>query len=241
MAQAVFQLLNYAATHPDASVRYTASDMTLHIESNASYLSLTKARSRTGGYYYLSATSQNPAKLPTIAPPINGAIYVHCNKIRHIMASAAEAEVGALFANEQDAVGLGNTLFDMGHEQPPTPIKTDNSTAAGFANNTMKQRPSEAKDMRFYWIRDRVQQHQFHIYWRPGTKNLGDSFTKHHSAAHHRMMRPIYLQPTPNGSKYAHSNSLSLLRGCVNSHLLPRKYPRTTHSQALLRWRADRQ
>ena len=32
-------LLNYAATHPNATIRYTASDMVLHIHSNASYLS----------------------------------------------------------------------------------------------------------------------------------------------------------------------------------------------------------
>jgi hypothetical protein len=32
------QLLNYCATHPDASVRFTASDMILAIESDASYL-----------------------------------------------------------------------------------------------------------------------------------------------------------------------------------------------------------
>jgi hypothetical protein len=215
--------------------------VTLHINSDASYLSLPKARSQASDYYYLSTTSHNPAKPPTIAPPINGAIYVHCNKIKHVMASAAKAEVGALFANGQDAVGLRNTLPNMGHEQLPTPIKTNNLTATSFANNTMKQRRSRAMDMRFYWTGHGVQQNQFHIYWPPATKNLGDYFTKHHSAAHHRMMRPIYLQPTPNGSKYAHSNSPSLLRGCVNSYLLPRKYPCTTHSQALLRRTADRQ
>ena len=33
------RLLNYAATHPNAPIRYTASDMVLHIHSNASYLS----------------------------------------------------------------------------------------------------------------------------------------------------------------------------------------------------------
>ena len=32
-------LLNYAATHPNSTIRYTASDMVLHIHSNASYLS----------------------------------------------------------------------------------------------------------------------------------------------------------------------------------------------------------
>ena len=32
-------LLNYAATHPNAKIRYTTSDMILHIHSDASYLS----------------------------------------------------------------------------------------------------------------------------------------------------------------------------------------------------------
>ena len=32
-------LLNYAATHPNIKIRYTASDMVLHIHTDASYLS----------------------------------------------------------------------------------------------------------------------------------------------------------------------------------------------------------
>jgi hypothetical protein len=42
-AQALTQLLNYAAAHPYTTVRYTASDMYLHIHSDASYLSEAKA------------------------------------------------------------------------------------------------------------------------------------------------------------------------------------------------------
>ena len=38
-------------------------------------------------------------------------------------------------------------------------------------------------DMRFYWVKDRVKQGQFHVYWGPGYQNLSDYFTKHHSAA----------------------------------------------------------
>jgi hypothetical protein len=34
------QLLDYLATHPDANIRYHASDMILHIHSDASYLSV---------------------------------------------------------------------------------------------------------------------------------------------------------------------------------------------------------
>jgi hypothetical protein len=39
------QLLDNAATHPDATIRFSASDMILHVHSDASYLSDPKARS----------------------------------------------------------------------------------------------------------------------------------------------------------------------------------------------------
>jgi hypothetical protein len=45
-AKAVTHLLNYCATHPDAFIRYYASDMCLLIYSDASYLSERKAKSR---------------------------------------------------------------------------------------------------------------------------------------------------------------------------------------------------
>jgi hypothetical protein len=37
------QLLDYLATHPYAAIRYHASDMILHIHSDASYLSVSNA------------------------------------------------------------------------------------------------------------------------------------------------------------------------------------------------------
>jgi hypothetical protein len=40
------QLLDYLATQPDAKIRFHVSDMILHIHSDASYLSVSKARSR---------------------------------------------------------------------------------------------------------------------------------------------------------------------------------------------------
>ena len=42
--EAAVHLLNYAATHPDAKVRFRASDMVLHIHSDASYLSEPEAK-----------------------------------------------------------------------------------------------------------------------------------------------------------------------------------------------------
>jgi predicted transposase YdaD len=81
----------------------------------------------------------------------------------------------------------------MGHPQPATPIQMDNLTACGITNDTIKQQRSQAINMRFYWVRDRVQQGQFHIYWGLGKLNLADYYTKHHVATHHQVMRSKYL------------------------------------------------
>jgi hypothetical protein len=48
-------------------------------------------------------------------------------------------------------------------------------------------------DMRFYWIKDRVKQGQFNVYWGPSYQHLADYFTKHHSRAHNKRMREIYI------------------------------------------------
>ena len=59
--------------------------------------------------------------------------------MKNVMASAAEAEMGALFVNGQEAIILRTTLEELGHIQPPTPIKTDNSTASGIASKSIRQ------------------------------------------------------------------------------------------------------
>ena len=189
--QAINLLFNYVFTHPDAKVRFHASKMILHLHSDASYLSEPGARSRAGGYFFLSDTAS-----PKTTPPFNGAVFVLSNIMKNVMASAAEAELGALFFNAREAIPIRNTLREMGHPQPPTPITTDNACAAGIANDTVKQKRSKAIDMRFYWIRDRVKQGQFCVRWAPGTMNRADYFTKHFWPAYHRAIRSTYLQPT---------------------------------------------
>jgi hypothetical protein len=46
------QLFDYLATHPDATIRYHASDMILQIHSDASYLSVSNARGHLGGLFF---------------------------------------------------------------------------------------------------------------------------------------------------------------------------------------------
>ena len=63
------------------------------------------------------------------------------------MASAAEAEVGALYMNAQALIPLRITCEELGHKQPPTPMRTDNNTACGILTGKFKQNQSKAIDM----------------------------------------------------------------------------------------------
>jgi hypothetical protein len=136
--------------------------------------------------------------------------------LKQVMSSAAEAEIGAVFINAKEGAVLRTTLEELGHKQPPTPMETDNTTATGYSYGTIKQKRTKAIDMRFYWIRDRVKQGQFHVYWGPGFQNLADYFTKHHSPAHHKIMRDMYIHSNdqPINRKGIRD---SALRGCANT------------------------
>jgi hypothetical protein len=214
VAEDVTHFLNYAATHPNAAIKYHASGMVLHVDSDASYLSVRKARSRVGGHHYLSSASADSTKAPVNDPPPNGPLHAVCASMKNVMASAAEAEMGGLFTNGQEAVILRTTLEELGHRQPPTPIKTDNSTASGIANKSIRQRRSRSMDMRFYWVRDRVQQGQFIIYWKPGTENKGDFYTKHHPPTHCRLHRKHYVHEREPDKEDGQSHRV--LQGCAN-------------------------
>ena len=119
------QLLNYCAAHPDAVVRFTASDMILAVESDASYLSVVKGRSRAAGYFFLT----DKLASPTSSYKPNGAVqHILCHIMREVLSSAAEAKLGALFHNGKEACPLRIALEELGHPQSATPMATDNNT-----------------------------------------------------------------------------------------------------------------
>jgi hypothetical protein len=103
----------------------------------------------------------------------------------------------------------------MGHNQDATELETDNTTADGIINNTVQQKSSKAMIMRFYCVKDRVEQDQFNVGWAPGDTNMGDYFTKHHSLAHHKRMRPYYLHDK-HSPMIRYDTRLAILRGCVD-------------------------
>ena len=93
-------------------------------------------------------------------PPINGAIHVMCTILKNVMASTAETEAGAVFIKCQEAISIRDTLVEMSHSQPATPVHVDKKCAVGILNETIQQRKSKSIDTRFLWVRDRVKQGQ---------------------------------------------------------------------------------
>jgi hypothetical protein len=122
-ADKVIKLLNYCNTHQETKIRYHASDMILHIHSDVSYLSENESKSRAGGFFYMGSNNKTDKKLT------NGAILIIINILKHVMSSAAEAEIGAVFIKAKEGAVLRTTLEELGHKQPPTPMETDNTTA----------------------------------------------------------------------------------------------------------------
>ena len=62
--------------------------------------------------------------------------------------------------------------------------------------------------MRFYWVRDRIQQNHFHIFWEKGRKNQVDYVTKHHPIWHNIEMGPRYIKGTKNTRKTQNTGAL---------------------------------
>jgi hypothetical protein len=148
---------------------------------------------------------------------LNGEFVTLCAILRFFVASATEAELGALFLNCKQGIIFQLTLVGMGHPQPPKLVHCDNSTAAGIANNTMKRQRSRSMEMRFFWVADAVEQGKFDIKYYPRKENLADYQSKHHIGAHHTAVHPWYLHELKSVRELPRANKPSTLKGYVGT------------------------
>ena len=144
------------ATYPDDGILFRKSDMILSAHADAGFLNESRDRSRAGAHIFLS---ENDPK-----QKLNGSALTIAQKIKTVMASAAESEMAALYITEKNMIPLRNTLVEMGWPQPQTPIQTDNSTAAGLTNKTIVNKATKSEDMKLWRIRDRESQEKFRYY-----------------------------------------------------------------------------
>jgi hypothetical protein len=187
------QLLDYLSTNPKAIIQYHSSSMQSAIKPDASYLSVSKARSLATGFFYLTSNQGLPH-----SRPYSGPIHICCCVMKEALSSVSEAELGALFHNSKEACPLQIALTELGHPQNATSLSTGNYTASGISNSTVIQRRSKAIDIHYYWVCDRVSQGQFTVVWKKGKGNLADHFTKHHPNSHHAAICSSYLYHSAN-------------------------------------------
>jgi hypothetical protein len=167
---ATWRLLNYLASHPDHTVRYTGCDMILKVQSDASYQSRPGSISIAGGWHYCGNLSDDI---------LNGTLHSISCRIPTVCGAVSEAEYAALYINGTAAAWERTVLAGLGYPQPPTIIITDNECAEGIANNRLTAKKSKAIAMRYHWIRDRIRLGEFLVKWLPGKLNYADFFTKH--------------------------------------------------------------
>ena len=149
----VQQLLDYANTYPDVFIRFYASDMQLHFDTDAAFLVLPNARSRIAGYFYLLHYKESPKFNLD-----NGPIYILCKTLRSVVTSA-------VFHSAKESIPVVHILTQMGHTQrQPTPLKSDNSTAVGFVNKNMQMKQSKTWDMHLHWLRDKQNTDYFKVF-----------------------------------------------------------------------------
>jgi hypothetical protein len=176
--------LDCMATEPETILTYHhASDMVLAVNSDASYLSEPGSLSRVGGNFFMAGHEKIPEN--------NGAVLNISTIMKHVLASAAEAEIRGLSTNVKEAIPI----------QPPMPIQPNNSTAHSLISNKIQPKALKSMEMQFNFLKCWQAQEQFRFYWRPGTENLADYFTKHHTPSHHRNTQALYLT-SPDDLEY---------------------------------------
>ena len=157
-----FLLKKFSSAAPTYKVQFRAldmdMDMVMNIHSDAYFLSLSEpqARSRACGHFFMGS-------LPIYGKPVklNGTFHTLCAILRFVVASATEAELGAVFLNCQEGMTSKSTLEDLGHPQLKIQVHCDNATAVSIANNTIKRQRSRTIEMRYVWTCEKDAQYVY--------------------------------------------------------------------------------
>jgi hypothetical protein len=137
--------------------------------------------------------------------------------MRYVVASDAEAKLGTLLHNCPTGNIFQQTLDNLGHPQPKTPVHCNNATAVGIANNTVKRQRLRSIEMSFFGVGDNVAQDMYKLTWHPVVENLADYQSKHQVGSHHAAIRPYYLHQENSPRILPRALRPSTLKGCVGT------------------------
>ena len=218
VAKSCQQLFDYVATHPNAGIRYKACDMILAVHTIASYLLEQNGKSRASAHFYLTNHDDEEFN--------SGAILRLSSIIKHVMSSASEAELAALYYGCKLAIPICTTLKEMGYPQLKcTMITTGNITAQGLTMGTMTPKASKLMDQCLHWLKCRNAQCQFLYLWHCGIDNWANYASKHHPEKHHTKQSIHSTSRTLYHNNELFSSVHSNLFPMFSHKLIPRSFP----------------
>jgi hypothetical protein len=144
LKQTIYHFLNYAATHPNVSVKYVASQMHLWAHSDASYLASPNHVPAPEASITSVTNPLSSSKPPTPSPPPMAP-----------STSFAKSLTPSCPRHKKPKPAMRTTLEELGHNQGLTPIQFNNKVATGIMSDNIEQKRSKSMDMRFYCLRDR--------------------------------------------------------------------------------------
>lgn len=108
--------------------------------------------------------------------------------------SSTEAEYMATSSAVQEAVYMRRLFFDLGFEQvEPTKVHQDNQGCIALSNNPIYHKRTKHIDVRFHYIREKVESHEVELVHVPTERQLADLLTKPLPRVRLAMLRDIVL------------------------------------------------
>ena len=168
------QVVDYASTHPNATIRYHASHMVLMKDTDSAYLVLLEAHSRTAGYYYFTNHMIYYSK---VIPTPNGPIIIEFKTLKIVVPSSDESKTGGTSKNAQNLIPLGHNLKTVYLHQQTTkgsPVITVNLTYQGILTCLIEPHKNKTWYMRYHWLEDRIFQQHIQLIWKLGINHWAD-------------------------------------------------------------------
>jgi hypothetical protein len=120
-----------------------------------------------------------------------GGIVTYSSKLQRTTAlSSAEAEYMALAHGTQEVIFLRELLKEIGFAQGPTRMNIDNQAAEQMANNPVHHQRTKHIDVRYHFVRQRVELREIALEHVSTKENLADLLTKAVGKVILRYLRP---------------------------------------------------
>ena len=87
-----------------------------------------------------------------------------CIVIKPLVASESEC-TATLFLNYQSTISIRTKEKELGHPQPATPMRVDNTRTYDCVHYSLQQKKSKEFDMQLHFPQDIINNEQFETHW----------------------------------------------------------------------------